>query len=144
MKALLIVMLVVTFGVAREKHFIVKRSHYSIAETMKRFKAQLKENGFTIFTIIDHQKNARKAGLKMHDQQVIIFGNPKGGTKLMNSNPKIGIELPLKAAVYKDRGKVNLIYKNPSYYERTFGLKKHPVLRKLKIVLDKMSNEAIN
>ena len=138
------VMLLLTFGVAREKHFVVKRSNYSINETMKRFKAQLKKHGFTVFTVIDHKKNARKAGLKMHDQKVIIFGNPKGGTKLMNSNPKIGIELPLKAAVYKDRGKVNLIYKNPSYYERTFGLKNHPVLKKLKKVLNKMSNKAIN
>ena len=140
----MILLLLVTVGLAREKHFIVKRSNYSVDETMNRFKKALKKNGFKIFTTIDHRANARKAGLKMHTQKVIIFGNPKGGTKLMNSNPKIGIELPLKAAFYKDKGKVNMIYKNPSYYERTFGLKNHPVIKKLKKVLNAMSNEAIN
>jgi uncharacterized protein (DUF302 family) len=102
--------------------FISKPSLYSVPETIQRLSALLKSKGVAIFALIDHSGEAEKAGLKMRPTQLLIFGNPKGGTPLMLAAPSTAIDLPLKALVWEDAdGKVWLSYNSPEYLRQRHG-----------------------
>lgn len=97
-------------------------SAYSVPETLARLESILKEKGVTVFALIDHSGEAEKVGLKMRPTQLLIFGNPKGGTPLMVAAPSVAIDLPLKALAWEDRqGKVWLSYNAPEYLQQRHG-----------------------
>ena len=99
--------------------YISKLSPHSVPETIQRLSALLKSKGVAIFALIDHSGEAEKAGLKMRPTQLLIFGNPKGGTPLMLAAPSTAIDLPLKALVWEDAdGKVWLSYNSPDYLQQ--------------------------
>src|ERR1039458_1135217 len=77
-------------------------SSYSVPETLARLQSILKEKGVMVFALIDHSGEAAKAGLEMRPTQLLIFGNPKGGTPLMVAAPSVAIDLPLKALAWQD------------------------------------------
>jgi len=82
-------------------------SAHSVSDTIDRLEATLKEKGMGVFGRVDHAANAKKVDLDMPETQVLIFGNPKLGTKLMLSAPSIALDLPLKMLASKDAdGKV--------------------------------------
>jgi uncharacterized protein (DUF302 family) len=84
----------------------------------------LKSKGITVFARIDHSGEAAKAGLKMRPTQLLIFGNPKAGTPLMNASPSVAIDLPMKSLVWQDEGgKVWVGYNSPAYMQQRHGLK---------------------
>jgi uncharacterized protein (DUF302 family) len=94
-------------------------SPYSVSETVKRLESLLQAQGLTVFCRIDHSGEAEKVGLKMHPAQVIIFGNPKGGTPLMIASPTVAIDLPLKTLIWEDDGgKVWVSYNSPEYLQQ--------------------------
>jgi uncharacterized protein (DUF302 family) len=96
--------------------FISKASKYSVAETVERFESLLKTKGVKLFALVDHGGEAEKAGLKMPPTKLLIFGNPKGGTPVMQAAPTIAIDLPLKALVWEDAGgKVWVGFNDPAY-----------------------------
>jgi uncharacterized protein (DUF302 family) len=98
-------------------------SSYGPKETMDRLEAEIKAKGMTVFARIDHAAGAAQAGLSLRPTEVLIFGNAKAGTPLMQSNQTIGIELPLKALVWQDaNGKVWLSYNEPSWLAQRHGL----------------------
>jgi len=102
---------------------ITKASKYSVAETLDRVDELLRSKGITVFVRVDHSGEAEKAGLKMPPTQLLIFGNPKGGTPVMLAAPTAAIDLPLKALAWQDvDGKVWLSYNDPEYLKRRFGL----------------------
>jgi uncharacterized protein (DUF302 family) len=102
---------------------ISKASKYSVPETLDRVEALLKAKGITVFARIDHSGEAEKTGLKMPPTQLLIFGNPKGGTPIMLAAPTAAIDLPLKALAWQDGGgNVWLSYNDPAYLKRRFGL----------------------
>jgi uncharacterized protein (DUF302 family) len=102
--------------------YISKLSPHSVPETIQRLGALLKSKGVAIFALIDHSGEAEKAGLKMRPTQLLIFGNPKGGTPLMLAAPSTAIDLPLKALVWEDAdGKVWLSYNSPDYLQQRHG-----------------------
>ena len=102
---------------------ITKPSKYSVPETLHRLETILAAKGIKIFTLVDHSGEAEKAGLKMPPTQLLIFGNPTGGTPVMLAAPISAIDLPLKALAWQDAGgKVWLSYNDPAYLERRFGL----------------------
>jgi len=97
-------------------------SRYSVPETIARLESILKEKGVAVFSLIDHSGEAAKVGLSMPPTQLLIFGNPKGGTPLMLSAPSTAIDLPLKALVWEDQqGKVWLSYNSPEYLQQRHG-----------------------
>lgn len=103
---------------------VSKSSKYSVPETLNRLEAVVKSKGIIVFARIDHSGEAEKAGLKMRPTQLLIFGNPKTGTPLMNSTPLVAIDLPLKALAWEDeKGKVWLSYNSPVYLKQRHGLK---------------------
>jgi len=86
-------------------------SRHSVAETMERLLAALKKRDFTVFARIDHAAAAAAVGMPLRPTEVVLFGNPKGGTVLMQDQQRAGIDLPLKALVWQDaKGKVWLSY----------------------------------
>jgi len=102
--------------------FISKLSPHSVPETIQRLSALLKSKGVAIFALIDHSGEAEKAGLKMRPTQLLIFGNPKGGTPLMLAAPSTAIDLPLKALVWEDAdGKAWLSHNSPDYLQQRHG-----------------------
>jgi uncharacterized protein (DUF302 family) len=102
---------------------ITKPSKYSVPETLHRLETILTAKGIKIFTLVDHSGEAEKAGLKMPPAQLLIFGNPKGGTPVMLAAPTSAIDLPLKALAWQDaNGQVWLSYNDPAYLQRRFGL----------------------
>src|SRR5271170_6131193 len=94
-------------------------SRYSVPETLKRLESILQAKGVNIFARVDHSGEAEKARLKMRPTQLLIFGNPKGGTPLMVASPTLAIDLPLKALVWEDAdGKVWVSYNAPEYLQK--------------------------
>lgn len=98
-------------------------SAFDARETMDRLEAELRSRGVSIFDRIDHAAGAAQAGLALRPTELLIFGSPKAGTPLMQANQSVGIDLPLKALVWKDAsGKVWLSYNDPSWVARRHGL----------------------
>jgi len=79
-------------------------SSHPVAETVARLEGLLKERGILIFARIDFSGDAGRAGLPLHAEQMLIFGNPRAGTPLMQAEPLAGLDLPLKALVFEDAG----------------------------------------
>jgi uncharacterized protein (DUF302 family) len=101
---------------AADNGIVTKASKHSVQETMDRFAAAATERGFTIVARVNHAGAAAKAGLRLRPTQLLIFGNPKGGTPIMVAAPTAGIDLPLKALAWEDaNGKVWLSYNSPAW-----------------------------
>jgi uncharacterized protein (DUF302 family) len=94
-------------------------SKHSVEETLQKLESLLQEKNIMIFARVDHGGEAAKLGMEMRPTKLLIFGNPKGGTPLMQATPTIGIDLPLKALVWQDAyGKVWLTYNDPVYLQK--------------------------
>jgi len=92
-------------------------------ETMDRLEAEIRAKGMTVFARIDHAAGAAEAGLELRPTELIIFGNARGGTPLMEASQTAGIDLPLKALVWQDpAGKTWLSYNEPSWIVQRHGL----------------------
>jgi len=90
---------------------------------MSRLETKVKAKGMTVFARIDHAAGAAAVGLSLRPTELLIFGNAKGGTPLMQSNQTIGIDLPLKALVWEDAsGATWLSYNDPSWLAKLHGL----------------------
>lgn len=97
-------------------------SSHTVDETLRRLEKLLRDHGITIFLVVDHSGEAQKVGLSMPPTKLVIFGNPKGGTPLMQAAPSSGIDLPLKALIWQDpKGKVWLSYNDPEYLRWRHG-----------------------
>ncbi len=97
-------------------------SRFGPKETMDRFEAEVRSRGMTVFAHIDHAAGAAAAGLTLRPTDLLIFGNAKAGTPLMQSAQTIGIDLPLKALVWQDEaGATWLSYNDPVYLAGRHG-----------------------
>jgi uncharacterized protein (DUF302 family) len=99
------------------------QSHQPVDQTVARLTAVLREKGIKLFALIDHSGEAEKAGMKMPPTKLLIFGNPKGGTPLMLSDPRTAIDLPLKILIWEDtQGKTWVSYNSPEYLQQRHGI----------------------
>jgi len=99
------------------------RSQYDATETARRLRAAVKGAGLTIFAEVDHAKNARDAGMSLRPTLLLIFGDARGGTPLMQLRQTVGIDLPLKALVWDDEhGATWLTYNDPQWIADRHGL----------------------
>jgi uncharacterized protein (DUF302 family) len=98
-------------------------SQHGAKETMDRLEAEVKAKGLTVFARVDHAAGAVAVGMALRPTELLIFGNARGGTPLMQAQQTAGIDLPLKALVYQDEaGKVWLAINDPSWIARRHGL----------------------
>lgn len=108
---------------ASEDHLVRVQSAYSVEETLDRLAAALESKGITVFARIDHAAGAASIDAELGDSELLIFGAPKLGTPLMQENPEIGLDLPLKALAYQDdAGDVWLIYTDPEELKARYGM----------------------
>ncbi|WP_426442620.1 DUF302 domain-containing protein [Bradyrhizobium genosp. P] len=111
------------------------RSSFGPKETTDRLKAGLQARGLTLFAQIDHAAGAASAGLALRPTEVLIFGNAKGGTPLMQAAQTIGIDLPLKALVWQDDADDTWL----SYNDPTWLAHRHGITEQTKTVAANMS-----
>jgi uncharacterized protein (DUF302 family) len=98
-------------------------SSFGPKETTDRLEAEISAKGMTVFARIDHRAGAADAGLELRPTNLIIFGNARGGTPLMQASQTSGIDLPLKALVWQDAaGKTSISYNEPSWIVQRHGL----------------------
>jgi uncharacterized protein (DUF302 family) len=98
-------------------------SRYGPEETMNRFEAAVTAKGMTVFARIDHAAGATAVGLSLRPTELLIFGNAKAGTPLMQSVQAVGIDLPLKALVWQDAsGNTWLSYNDPGWLAKRHRL----------------------
>jgi uncharacterized protein (DUF302 family) len=95
----------------------------SVVETVDRLESLLKAKGIKVFSRIDQAAEAKAVGLTMRPTVLLIFGDPKGGTPLMNRYPSLAMDLPLKALVWESAdGRVWLSYNSPEFLLERHGL----------------------
>jgi len=102
-------------------------SRYSVSDTVDRVETLLGAKGIKVFARIDQAAEARAVGLILRPTVLVIFGDPKTGTPLMESHPSIALDLPLKAPVSESTdGAVHLSYKSPEFLRERHGLEAPP------------------
>ncbi len=101
----------------------VKSSH-DVKTTTSRLVKVLKTKGMKVFAEIDFTKGAREAGTSLRPMYLVVFGNPKIGTVLMQTTQTAGIDLPMKALIWRDdKGQVWFTYNDPNYIAERHGIK---------------------
>jgi uncharacterized protein (DUF302 family) len=122
------------------------QSRFGPKETMDRLQAEIRAQGMTVFARIDHAAGAAEVGLTLAPTELIIFGNARGGTPLMQSAQTVGIDLPLKALVWEDAsGKTWLSYNEASWIvQRHSVANAEQIVSKMAATLSAISRTAAN
>ncbi len=108
--------------VASDNQLVTLTSQYDYPTTAKKLKTAFADKGLTVFATIDHSEAAKAAGLEMQPTQVIIFGNPKGGTPLMQKAPALALQLPLKVLIAENKdGTVNVRFFKAAFLATSVG-----------------------
>ena len=103
----------------------------SVDDAAYKIKSFLQEKEFQIFADIDHHANAKSVELEMPKSRVIIFGNPFTGTKLMQKDIYISLDLPIRLAIIENDNKTHLVHLSAEDYARQYDVEGHPVLEKI-------------
>jgi uncharacterized protein (DUF302 family) len=101
---------------------VTKLSPWPVDATVDRITAVVQEKGMTVFAVIDHSGEAKAIGLELRDTKVVIFGNPRAGTPVMQSVPLAALDLPLRVLVWADRNQTKLSYTAPPELAARYGL----------------------
>lgn len=109
--------------VAAQEGVTSVESPFDVATTIDKLSAALESKGMTVFSRVDHAGNAEKAGLSLRPTEVLIFGNPKIGTPLMNCAQSVALDLPQKMLAWQDEsGKTYLGWNDPMYLQARHGI----------------------
>jgi uncharacterized protein (DUF302 family) len=142
--ACVVLMLLFSANVQASDAYVQIKSAYSVTETLDRLEAILKQKGITVFARVDHAAGAEKVGLEMNDTQLLIFGNPRMGTPLMNEQILMGLDLPMKMLAWKDdSGQTWLAYTRAEALQQRHQLKNQQIIEKMSKALEAMSQQAI-
>jgi uncharacterized protein (DUF302 family) len=121
----------------------VIESPHTVPATVDRVIAALGRRGITVFARIDHAAEARKAGLTLADEEVLIFGDPRAGTPLMQADPTIGYELPLRILVWDAGGQTKIGYRPPTELPDIFAVASQlETLRRMENLLQQITAES--
>jgi len=119
------------------------KSPYSVKETMDRLESGAKARNLIVFVRVDHAAGAQKIGKTLRPTELLVFGNPQGGTPLMECAQSAGIDLPLKALAWQDEsGQVWLGYNEPAFLAARHGVATCAVVPNLKKALEGLAAEA--
>ena len=120
-------------------------SPYDVTQTSDRLESIIKEKGLTLFARIDHRANAANVELKLNPTKVLIFGNPKVGTPLMQCSATTAIDLPQKILVYQDvNNQTKIVYNDPQYLQQRHNISGcDSILEKVSEVLKNIVAEAV-
>lgn len=138
--------LALPFSVAVGDELTTKPSKYPVKETVDRLTTALKDKGIAPAARIDHAAAAKAAGLELRPTEVLLFGNPKLGTPLMQTNRHVAIDLPMRVLVWEDdAGKVWIGYTPPSALKTRYKIDgRDDILKTLTGALNAFTNAAAN
>jgi uncharacterized protein (DUF302 family) len=121
-------------------------SHFGPKETVDRLETEIQAKGMKVFARIDHAAGAAEVGLTLRPTELIIFGNARGGTPLMQSAQTVGIDLPLKALVWQDAaGKTWISYNEPRWIVQRHNIANaESIVNKMADLLRAISTKAAN
>lgn len=121
---------------------ITLQSRHPHAETVSKLETAITERGLTLLARIDHAAAAEAADLTLRPTLLLIFGNAKGGTPLMQAAQTIGIDLPLKLLVWEDEvGTTSVSYNDPAWLAARHGLPATQQVEMLGQVLGSLAKE---
>jgi uncharacterized protein (DUF302 family) len=122
---------------------VVTPSANDYVETMRLLAGAIERRGLTVFAAIDHAAGAREAGLELADEAVVVFGSPRSGTPLMQTDPRVGIELPLRLLVWREEDTVLVGYRDPRELTETYEIASHQsTLEQMAALLAALASEA--
>ncbi|MBZ2169488.1 DUF302 domain-containing protein [Marinobacter sp. F4216] len=123
---------------------IAVKSNHSVSDTTERLVAALQDKGMMVMNRIDHAAGAGSVGAELRPTEVVIFGNPKVGTPLMQCAQSVAVDLPQKALIWEDNeGQVWLGYNDPAYLKARHGIEGcDEVLAKVEAALDNFASMA--
>jgi uncharacterized protein (DUF302 family) len=133
--------LLATFSASAADGLVALKSAH--APTMDRLEGLVKQRGLNVFARIDHAAGAAKIGKSLRPTDLLIFGNPQGGTPFMECGQSVGIDLPLKALAWQDaQGQSWLGYNDPAYLTVRHGVPQCPAVENLEKALSGLAAAA--
>jgi uncharacterized protein (DUF302 family) len=133
-----------TTAAAAADGLVALKSPYPAKDTMNRLEDLAKQRGLNVFARIDHAAGAGKVGKTLRPTEVLIFGNPQGGTPVMECAQSVGIDLPPKALVWEDaQGQVWLGYNDPAWIVRRHGAAQCPAAEAMGKALSSLAEAAV-
>ena len=122
---------------------VSRSSSHDFDTTLSRLTEALDARGLAVFARIDHAAGAREAAMELRDEVVVVFGNPRAGTPLMQDDPQVGIELPLRMLVWDSGEETRLGYNDPRALADTYAVGAHAeTLAAMASLLDALAGEA--
>ncbi len=123
---------------------IAVKSPHSVKDTLDRLETAAKGKGLNVFLRVDHAAGAQKIGKTLRPTELLVFGNPQGGTPLMECAQTAGIDLPLKALAWQDAaGQVWLGYNDPRFLAKRHDAGGCAVVPNLLKALEGLAAEAV-
>lgn len=117
---------------SQDLRWSTRQSAHDVPTTVERLVAAIEKRGAKVAARVDHAAAAKTAGLELRPTTVLIFGNPKLGTPLMQEDQRLGLELPLRVLVWQDAaGSVFVGYVNPQHLVEPYGVSKSPEVVKM-------------
>jgi uncharacterized protein (DUF302 family) len=143
-KHLLVIALLLPAIASAASDIVVKESAHGVQQTMDKIVSLLQKNDVQIFARIDHKMNAAEVGMTLGDSQLLIFGKPQAGTRIMLNDMAAGLDLPMKILVYTaPDGVTRVTYRNPQWLKQDYALDECVVLGKLEKTLDNLTSAAV-
>ena len=138
------ILLVLLFSISLfANEIIIKESHCSVNKTVQNIKNIVSKKKLHVFAVINHSGNAKMVGMKLNESKMVIFGNAKLGTSLMQQEMTIGLDLPLRILVFRDTdGKVKMAYRDGSWLANHHLLHANKKVQKMNDALEKITNKA--
>ena len=119
------------------------KSAHSVPETVDRVIAALGLRRIRVFARIDHAAGARQAGLELADEELVIFGDPRAGTPLMQADAAVGYDLPLRLLIWDASGQTMIGYRRPTELANDFALSGQlETLGRMETLLEQLVAEA--
>ncbi len=144
LSAVVVTLSLLSLPVQAADGLVTVKSAHGVKETIDRFEATAKARGLNVFLRLDHAAGAKKIGKELRPTELLVFGNPQGGTPLMECAQSAGIDLPLKALAWQDAaGQVWLAYNDPVFLAGRHGVKDCPVVPNLSKALGGLAAEAV-
>jgi uncharacterized protein (DUF302 family) len=145
LRGLLVLVCALHSGLLSAQESIVSvASSHSVADTASRLEVLVTEKGMTVFNRVKHSEAAQKVDIVLRPSELLIFGNPKLGSKLMQCQQSIGLDLPLKALISEDeKGQVWISYTEPKFLKKKHNVAGcDKVFSKMEKALSKMTSAA--
>lgn len=138
-----VILLALLVSALSANEIIVKNSNKSVGATMEKLENIVSKKGFTVFARINHQAGANKVRMKLSPSLELIFGNPKMGTMLMQENPMVGLDLPIRVLVFENKdGRTKIAYRDGDWLNAEHNLTQTKLLNRMNFTLDDITTEA--